>query len=86
MSARVRIPGLPRRANTIRAVSREIASKQLVEFTARHVLSYRIGYVVAVLTGGVAFWLVGWRALASIVALYAVGAWRAYRHYRAVSL
>lgn len=73
---------LPRRANGIRDLAAQMASKKLAGVNARQAVSDRIGYAVATVIGGLVTTFAGWWGLVAVVTLYAFSASRAYRRYR----
>lgn len=73
---------LPRRANTIRALSASMAARKLTEVAARQAVSDRIGYGVAAILGAVAFHSFGENGVFGMCVLYVISAMRAYRKWR----
>jgi predicted MFS family arabinose efflux permease len=76
---------LPRRANGIRALASQMASKKLTEVAARQTVSDRLGYGVAAVIGAAAFHYGGPRWLGLVLAVYVCSAVLAYRRYKRLS-
>jgi uncharacterized membrane protein (DUF4010 family) len=85
MSATPPASTLPRRANGIRTLAAQMATKKLNEINARQAVSDRIGYAVAAIIGAVASEYFGTAGIAIVVGVYAVSGVLAYRRYRALT-
>jgi hypothetical protein len=72
---------IPRRANGIRRLAADMASRKISEVNARQSVSDRIGYAVSTLIGAAAFHYGGELAVGALVLLYAVSASVAYSRY-----
>ena len=73
---------IPRRANRIRQVAADMASRKLREVNARQAVSDRIGYAVAVTIGAIALHFGGVYVVEAIVVLYIIGAKVAFSRYK----
>lgn len=75
---------LPRRANTIRALSAALALRKTSEISLRQVVSDRISYGLSILLGATVFRYAGWWAAYALAAMYAMASYVAWRRYRVI--
>lgn len=71
---------LPRRANTIRSLSMDIARQSAL----RQAISDRLGYLLAFVFGAAVFRGAGWVGVGIASAVYTLSIYASYRRYQAL--
>lgn len=81
MTIRTRAPGKRTFTMSTEAFNQLVADR-LKKRMLREVVTYQLGYVVAVIIGAGALQLSGWWGAALVAAFYGIETWRAYEHYK----